>query len=217
MSMKTIGILGAGKVGTAVARQAMRAGYRVNIAASGDPQKIALIIEIMAPGATALSAAEVIDAADLVILSVPLRKFTSLDASALAGKHVVDTMNYWAENDGDMPELDASASSSEMVAQHLSGALVAKSLNHIGYHELEQDGLPDGTPGRRALAVASDHAQTLELVMELVEAMGYDAVDAGDLASGSAFESGTEIFNGVHTREQMLALLDSHALVLQGP
>lgn len=216
MSMKTIGILGAGKVGTAVARQAMRAGYRVNIAASGDPQKIALIIEIMAPGATALTAAEVIDSADLVILSVPLRKFASLDPNALAGKHVVDTMNYWAENDGDMPELEVAASSSEMVAEHLSGSLLAKSLNHIGYHELEEDGLPDGTPGRRALAVASDHTETRELVMELIEAMGYDAVNAGTLASGASFESGTEIFNGVHTREQMLSLLDADIPAFQG-
>lgn len=214
MSTKTIGILGAGKVGTAVARQAMRAGYNVNIAASGDPAKIALIIEIMAPGATALSAADAIESSDLVILSVPLRKFASLDASALAGKHVIDTMNYWAENDGEMPELDTASSSSEMVAEHLSGALLAKSLNHIGYHELEEDGLPAGTPGRRALAVATDHAETRELVMDLIDAMGYDAVDAGPLAAGAIFESGTEIFNGVNTREQMLALLEVKAPAL---
>ncbi|MEO6529584.1 MAG: NAD(P)-binding domain-containing protein [Specibacter sp.] len=197
---QTLGILGAGKVGTGVARQALKAGYRVLIAASGDPKDIGLIISVMAPGAVAVTAAQAMAEADLVVLSVPLHKFRSLDPNALAGKHVVDTMNYWRDTNGDMPELEDAPSSSEMVHAHVPGALMAKSLNHIGYHELELDARDAGSADRRALAVAADDDATLALVLEFVDRLGYDAVDAGALGNGTAFEPGTPIFTGSYDR-----------------
>ncbi|MBP2412326.1 putative dinucleotide-binding enzyme [Arthrobacter stackebrandtii] len=207
----TIGILGAGKVGTGVARQAIKAGYRVLIAASGDPKDISLIISVMAPGAVAVSAAEAMAAADLVVLSVPLHKFRTLDPAGLAGKHVLDTMNYWRDTNGDMPELEAAPSSSEMVHAHIPGARLAKSLNHIGYHELELDARPAGAPDRRALAVTSDDGQTRDLVLGFVEHLGFDAVDGGSLAGGAAFEPGTPIFTGSYDRPGLQAELLAHA------
>ncbi|WP_269938630.1 NADPH-dependent F420 reductase [Arthrobacter sp. HY1533] len=211
MSTTTIGILGAGKVGTGVARQALKAGYRVLIAASGDPKDISLIISVMAPGAEAVTAAEAMAAADLVVLSVPLHKFRTLDPTALSGKLVLDTMNYWRDTNGDMPELDEAPSSSEMVLAHIPGARLAKSLNHIGYHELELDSRPAGAPDRRALAVASDHDDTRALVLEFVERLGFDAVDAGSLARGAAFEPGTPIFTGSYDEAGLQAELLAHA------
>jgi len=199
-AQQTIGILGAGKVGTGVARQALLAGYRVLIAASGDPKDIDLIISVMAPGAVAVTAAEAMEQADLVVLSVPLHKFRTLDPAALAGKHVIDTMNYWRDTNGDMAELADAPSSSEMVHAHIPGARLAKSLNHIGYHELELDARPPGAVDRRALAVAADDDATRRLVLEFVERLGYDAVDAGPLNNGSAFEPGTPIFTGSYDR-----------------
>ncbi len=210
MTTQTIGILGAGKVGTGVARQALLAGYRVLIAASGDPKNIDLIISVMAPGAKAATAAQVMEEADLVVLSVPLHKFRTLDPAALAGKHVVDTMNYWRDTNGDMPELEEAPSSSEMVLAHIPGALLAKSLNHIGYHELELDALPAGTPGRRALAVAADDDATRTMVLDFVERLGFDAVDAGDLSNGLAFEPNTPIFNGSYDKAGIAAELAAH-------
>jgi predicted dinucleotide-binding enzyme len=146
-SVGTIGILGAGRVGTAVARQALSAGHRVLIAASGDPADIELIVDVMAPGAVAVTAAEAARRSDVVILSLPLRKYRSLDPDSLRGKVVIDAMNLWPETDGDIPELAASASSSEMVQAFLSDARVVKTLNHIGYHELESNGTPAAPPG----------------------------------------------------------------------
>lgn len=211
MSTTTIGILGAGKVGTGVARQALKAGYRVLIAASGDPKDISLIISVMAPGAEAVTAAEAMAAADLVVLSVPLHKFRTLDPAALSGKLVLDTMNYWRDTNGDMPELDEAPSSSEMVLAHIPGARLAKSLNHIGYHELELDARPAGAPDRRALAVASDHDDTRAMALEFVERLGFDAVDAGSLARGAAFEPGTPIFTGSYDEAGLQAELLAHA------
>jgi len=207
---RTIGILGAGKVGTGVARQALLAGYRVLIAASGDPANIGLIIQVMAPGAEAVAAERVMAEADLVVLSVPLHKFRTLDPAGLAGKHVVDTMNYWQDTNGDMPELADAPSSSEMVLAHIPGTRLAKSLNHIGYHELELDARPAGAADRRALAVSTDDDDTRALVLDFIERLGFDAVDAGPLANGTAFEPGTPIFTGWYDRAGVEAELATH-------
>ncbi|HZC06276.1 MAG TPA: NADPH-dependent F420 reductase [Ktedonobacterales bacterium] len=216
MSARAIGILGAGRVGTAIARQALRAGYEVFIAASGDPEDIALIVDIMAPGAEAVSAAEAIAQGDIVILSIPLRKYASLNPEALAGKVVIDAMNYWVEADGRMPVMEERGrSTSEVVQDHLPGARVVKTLNHISYHDLEADDAPAGTPGRRALAVAGNDADARADVMEFIERLGYDAVDAGPLAAGAAFEPETAIFNGRYDRRGVETLLTENTRVPQ--
>jgi predicted dinucleotide-binding enzyme len=208
----TVGVLGAGRVGTAVARQVIRAGYDVLIAASGDPADIELIVGVMAPGAQAVTAAEAAARSDLVILSLPLHRYRSLDPASLRGKVVVDAMNSWPETDGEIPELAASPSSSEMVQAFLAGSHLVKTLNHIGYHELETDGREPGTSGRRALAVAGDDPAARAVVAGLVERLGYDAVDAGPLAAGAALEPGMPVFEGRHTADELRALLPADAV-----
>jgi predicted dinucleotide-binding enzyme len=206
-----VGVLGAGRVGTAVARRALAAGYDVLVAASGDPDDIELIVGVMAPGARAVTAAEAARRGDVVVLSLPLHRYRSLDPAALTGTVVVDAMNAWPATDGEIPELAAAPSSSELVQAHLAGARVVKTLNHIGYHELETDGTPPGTPGRRALAVAGDDPDARAVVAELVERLGYDAVDAGPLAAGAALEPGTPVFEGRHDAAALRALLPAGA------
>src|SRR3954452_10221159 len=102
---RTIGILGAGRVGTAVARQALKAGYRVKIATSKPAQEIALLVDIITPGALAVDAAEAA-ASDLVVVAVPLHKYRTLNPGLLAGKIVVDAMNYWAPTDGEVDDFE---------------------------------------------------------------------------------------------------------------
>lgn len=198
MNALTLGILGAGRVGTSVARAALKAGYTVNISGSGPASAISLIVQVVVPGAKAVSAAEAIESADIVVLALPLHKYRSVDAEALRGKVVIDAMNYWAPIDGTQQEFE-SGDSSSTVADYLRGARVVKTLNHIGYHDLEADDLPAGSPSRRALAVASDDTEAAEVVMNLIDRLGYDAVNAGPLKTGTAFEPGTTIFGGPHT------------------
>lgn len=205
--IRSVGILGAGRVGTAVARQALKAGYDVRIATSKPAQEISLLVDIITPGAAAVDAAEAA-AADLVVVAVPLHKYRTLTPGLLAGKTVIDAMNYWAPTDGEVDDFENDPrTSSEIIQDFLPGAKLVKSLNHIGYHELEEDGRQPGTAGRRALALAGNHEDAKTTVAGFLNRLGYDPVDAGPLAAGRGFQPGTAIFNGSHTASQLENLL----------
>ncbi|QTV79978.1 NADPH-dependent F420 reductase [Microbacterium sp. NIBRBAC000506063] len=174
---ETVAVLGVGRVGTAIARALVDAGYRVLIAASGDPEKLAAITRIVVPGAEPRWAREAIAEAEIVVLSLPLHRVVGLDPAPLAGKVVIDGMNYWPPVDGVIPMFeDAPDGTSAIVQSLLTGAKVVKTFNHTGYHDLEPDRRPAGHPDRRALAVAGDDPAAVKVASGLVDRVGYDAV-----------------------------------------
>lgn len=204
----TIGVLGAGRVGTAIARRSLASGHRVLIAASGSASDIELLVDIVAPGAHARATAGVAEEADLVVLALPFHKHRTLNPDLLAGHLVVDAMNHWAPIDGTIPEIDDnSRGTSEIVQAYLQDATLVKTFNHIGYHEIESDGLPTGSPGRRALALAGDDADARLRVADVVDRLGFDPVDAGPLSAGRLLEPSTPIFNGTFTRRELIDAL----------
>ena len=213
--VRTIGILGAGRVGTAIARQALRVGYDVRIAASGPASEIELLVDIITPGAIASDAVSVAEDSDLVILAIPLGKYRSLPVAALAGKTIVDVMNYWYPVDGHLPEFeDGERTSSEVIQDLLPSSHVVKTLNHIGYHELEEDHRPAGSPDRSALVVASDHPEAAALVASFIERIGYDAIEVDSLRAGQFLQPASTIFGGRFDRAGIETELE-HAGVMR--
>ena len=188
-AIKRVGIIGAGKMGTALARAALAAGYEVAVASSGPAERIALLVDVLAPGALVSTVDSAVDFADVIVLAVPTHRFRELPSDLFDGKILVDAMNYWPDTDGEDPELaEADGGSSVVVQGHFPAARVVKSLNQLGYHELDEYPRPPGAPDRIAVAAVGDDRLAVRTVMHLLDRLGFDPVDAGPLAKGKLLE-----------------------------
>jgi predicted dinucleotide-binding enzyme len=199
-SVRRIAVLGAGHVGPVIARMALDAGFEVAIATSGSPENLELITQVVMPGVRARWAADAVRTADLVVLSIPLHTFPALDPALLAGKLVVDAMNYWAPADGVVPMFqDPQLSSSEVVQRRLTQSTVIKSLNQIAYQNLEDGRRAAGSLDRHAIGVAADDSSAANVVGEVIDRIGYDPVLLGSLRAGRVLQPGGPVFGAVLT------------------
>src|SRR4051812_8025001 len=203
-----LGIVGAGKFGTTLARSAVAAGYAVAISSSGAPDDIVLTVDVLAPGATAATTDEVVRHADMIVLAVPTHRFRELPPDLFAGKILIDAMNYWQPVDGDDPELAAAPDGTSMIVQErFPSARVVKSLNQLGYHQLEESQRPKGEPDRIAIGAAGDDRLAVRKVMRLLDRLGFDPVDAGPLKSGLALEPDGSPIAATYSADQLSKLV----------
>ncbi|MDN5688161.1 MAG: NAD(P)-binding domain-containing protein, partial [Brachybacterium sp.] len=202
-----LGVLGPGRIGSALARTALRAGMEVRVAGRASVPALAAKL----PGAAPVAPADLAADCDIVLLTVPLHVALQLDPQALRGAIVVDATNPWGEEDAAavaeariaLGDQDGALSTSELVAAHLSASRVVKTLNHIGYHDVEDQGRGSGDPGRRAVAVAADDPLAAEAVGALLHRLGYDGEMIGSLADGRHVEPGAGLFAGWRTRTEL--------------
>lgn len=206
--MTTLGIIGAGNIGSQVARAAVANGYDVVIANSRGPETLADLVTELGPRARAATATEAGAAGDVVIVTVPLKAYRDIPVEPLAGKIVIDTNNYYWERDGRIAALDEGrATVSGLLQEHLPTSRVVKGFNHIMAKDITTDGAPAGTPGRRALATSSDHDDAVAFVTELYDRFGFDTVTVGPLAESWRVERDQPAYVVPQTRDELVANL----------
>jgi predicted dinucleotide-binding enzyme len=202
--MPTIGLIGAGHIGSQLARLAVAHGYDVVISNSRGPETLSSLVAELGPTARAATPADAAKAGDLVVVTIPLKNYRSVPVEPLRGKVVVDTNNYYPQRDGHIHDLDnESVTSSELLQRHLPASKVVKAFNHIHAAALTTDGQPHGTNGRRALVIAGNDASAKAAVARLIDQFGFDVVDAGPLAESWRIQPGTPGYGPRRTAEEI--------------
>jgi predicted dinucleotide-binding enzyme len=208
--VKTIGLIGAGNIGSQIARAAIASGYDVVISNSRGPETLTDLVSELGPRARAGTTREAAAAGDLVVVAIPLRAIGDVPAEPLAGKTVIDTNNYYPRRDGNIAVLDDdSLTSSELLQSQLPGAHVIKAFNHIYARQITTDGTPSGTRNRRALAIAGDNTAAKAQIAELIDGFGFDVIDVGPLAESWRIQPGTPGYVQRMNAEELTAALAS--------
>lgn len=202
--MATIGLIGAGHIGSQIARLAVASGYDVVISNSRGPETLSTIVAELGPKARAATAIDAAHAADIVVVTVPLKNYKEIPVVPLAGKIVIDTNNYYPQRDGHIPELDnESTTTAELLQAHLPTSSVVKAFNHIYAAELTTHGQPAGTKNRRALVIAGDDRDAKAAVTRLLDQFGFDTVDAGPLKEGWRIQRDTPGYGPRRTADEL--------------
>jgi predicted dinucleotide-binding enzyme len=202
--MTTIGLIGAGHIGSQIARLAVARGYDVVISNSRGPETLSELVAELGPRARAATAVEAANAGDIVVVTVPLKSYRSVPVEPLRGKIVIDTNNYYPQRDGNIPELDnESTTTAELLQAHLPTSKVVKAFNHIYAAELTTHGQPPGTKNRRALVIAGNDSEAKAKVSRLIDQFGFDVVDAGPLQEGWRIQRDTPGYGPRRTAEEL--------------
>ena len=202
--MTTIGFIGAGHIGSTLARDFVDHGYDVVLSNSRGPKTLTDLIAELGPSARAATPAEAAAAADIAVVTIPLRAIDSVPVEPLAGKIVIDTNNYYPQRDGQIPALDdESTTTSELLQAHLPTSSVVKAFNHIMFSQILEHAQPAGTPGRRGLAVVSDDADAAATVAGIVDEFGFDPVVVTPLSEGWRIQRDTPGYVAVRTADDL--------------
>jgi predicted dinucleotide-binding enzyme len=191
-----IGIIGAGNIGGTLTRRLRAVGHDVAVANSRGPETLRDLAE--QTGAKAVTVREAAQGRDVVIITIPEKHIPDLPKDLFAGVPpnvvVVDTGNYYPrQRDGRIEPIESGLTESGWVS-HQIGRPVVKAFNNIYAQHLLENGKPKGTPGRIALPVAGDDPEAKAIVMQLVDEIGFDAVDSGTISESWRQQPGTPVY-----------------------
>ncbi len=198
--MTTIGLIGAGHIGSTVAKLAVDAGYDVVLSNSRGPETLGDLVSQLGDRARAATAEEAAEAGDVVVVTIPLKSYREVPVEPLRGKVVIDTNNYYPQRDGHIAELDdESTTTSELLQAHLPDSHVVKAFNNIYFEHLRDLARPSGSPERSVLAIAGDDADAKKKVTEVLDDLGYDAYDVGPLSEGWRYQRDTAAYAALYS------------------
>lgn len=187
-----IGIIGAGRMAQTVGTLATKAGHQVMMSNSRGPETIRHISQQI--GCEVGTVDDVAAFGEMIVAAIHLQMSSAIPVPPLAGKIVLNPQNYFPHF-GLVPELDSGElTTAEVLARHVPGSKVVKVLNSILVEDMVPDARPTGAKDRRALPMASDDADAKATVATLLDQIGYDSVDAGDLADGWRFERRRSVY-----------------------
>ncbi len=193
--MTTVGFIGSGQLGGALARLAVEAGHQVVLSNSRSPETLADLAMGLGTRASAATSREAAAAGDIVVVTIPVKAFPLLPGAQVAGKTVIDTCNYGPERDGHIPELDnETLTSSELLGRYIPDAMLVKAFNNIFFKHLLSLGRPLGAADRSYLPIAGDSASAKSVVTAFIDSIGYSVVDAGSLADSWRQATGTPVW-----------------------
>ena len=201
--MTTWGFIGSGNIGSTVARLAVAAGHDVVMSNSRGPQTLGELVNDLGDQARAATAAQAAQAGDVVVVTIPFKNYQQVPVDQLAGKIVIDTMNYYPQRDGQIAALDSqSTTSSELLQAHLPASQVIKGFNNIFFQHLRDLPRPAASADRSALAVAGDDADAKRRVAGLFDEIGYDTVDLGPLSEGWRIQPDTPAYGLMYAADE---------------
>jgi predicted dinucleotide-binding enzyme len=207
-----IGVIGSGNIGANAARLFVRAGHKVALSNSRGGEGLESFVAELGENAKATTIEEAANFADVVLVAIPFGKFRTLPADAFKGKVVIDAGNYYPGRDGKFAELDNDeTTSSELMASELKEARLVKGFNTIWFQHLATQGdTSKPLEQRRAIFIAGDDSVAKEIVAQLIEEIGFAAVDTGFLHEGGRSQQpGTAVYNKDLTAKEAGALLST--------
>jgi predicted dinucleotide-binding enzyme len=204
LAVKTIGLIGAGHIGSQLARLAVRHGYDVVLSNSRGPETLKELVNELGSRARAGTPQQAAEAGDIVVVTIPLKNIADVPVAPLQGKIVIDTNNYYPQRDGHIAELDQErTTTAELLQRHLPASKVVKAFNHIYAAELTTHGQPSGSANRRALAIAGNDADAKRIVTGLIDQFGFDVVDIGPLSDSWRIQRDTPGYGPRRTADEL--------------
>lgn len=204
-----IGLIGAGHIGSNLARLAVKHGHDVIISNSRDPKTLQNLVTELGPHAKAAWAKDAAAQGDIVVVTIPLKNYQSVPVEPLKGKIVIDTMNYYPMRDGQIVALDnGTSTTSELLQAHLPESNVVKAFNSIFAGDLLSTAASKDDPNRRTLPIAGNDPEAKTVVSHLIDQFGFDTYDVGQLHEGFRFQNGTPAYTIRANRDQLISALN---------